>query len=59
MSQLKAYSQLLDEVIDLGSPTENLDDLLQLGDFMATGRPGIIVYVEGPALRKWTDAEDT
>jgi hypothetical protein len=57
MSQLKAYSQLLDETVDLGLPTEDLDQLLQLGDFMASGRDeSLIVFVEGPAavkLQRW------
>lgn len=39
--------------MDLGPTTEDLDAILQLGDTMATSRPGLIVYVEGPALKEW------
>ena len=49
---LKLYSQITDEVTDLGLPSEDLDALLQLGDMMATSRPGIIVY-----LQPWKDEE--
>lgn len=55
MSQLKGYSQLTEEVIDIGPPTEDLDTLLGLADMVATSRPGLIVYAEGPVLQKWKD----
>ena len=53
MSQLRAFSELTEEVIDIGPPTEDLDAILGLADTMATNRPGLIVYVEGPVLQKW------
>lgn len=56
MSQVRAYSELLEEVVDIGLPTENLDALLELGNMMAANRPGLIVYVDGPALQRWEDA---
>ena len=56
LSQLKIYSQLLDEDVEVGPPSEDLDALLELGDFMAASRPGLIVHVEGPALQKWESA---
>lgn len=50
MKQLKAYSQLTEDVLDIGSPSDNVDELLQLGDTVATSRPGIIVF-----LQPWKD----
>ena len=56
MSVLKSYSLLTDEVTTIGPGTEDLDQLLQLGEFMAAGREqGVIVFIEGPALQKWAD----
>lgn len=60
MSQLKAFSLLLNEEVPIGEPTENLDELLNLGEFMATGRDSLIVFVDGPAatkLQKWGHPE--
>lgn len=51
--QLKQYSQMDGEVIDLGLPSDDVDSLLQLGDMMATSRPGIIVF-----LQPWTEQAD-
>lgn len=48
--QLKQYSQIDGEVINLGLPSDDVDSLLQLGDMMATSRPGIIVF-----LQPWKD----
>lgn len=53
MSQLKAYSLLTGDDLEIGPTTEDLDAILELGDTIATSRPGIIVHVEGPALQKW------
>lgn len=53
MSQLKAYSEITGDVLDLGPATEDLDALLGLGDMMATNRDSLIVFVDGPALQKW------
>jgi hypothetical protein len=50
VQQLKTYSQITDEVTDLGLPSEDADALLQLGDMMATSRPGVIVF-----LQPWSD----
>lgn len=55
MSQLKAFSTLTEEVLDIGPPSENLDAILELGDMMASSRDGLIVYVQGPVLQKWKD----
>lgn len=51
-----AYSQLLDETMPVGSPSKDFDELLELGDFMAEGRPGLIVYIQG-SLQKWETLE--
>lgn len=56
MSQVKAFSLLTEEEIDLGIKTESLDDLLELGEMAATGHDNLIVYVSGPALQKWESA---
>jgi hypothetical protein len=54
VSQVKAFSELTGDVLDLGPVTEDLDKLLGLGEMMATNRDdSLIVYVEGPALQKW------
>lgn len=53
MSQVKAYSTLTGDVIDIGPPTEDVDAILGLADTMATNRDGLIVYLEGPVLQKW------
>ena len=58
MSQLKAFSLLTDDVIELGPPTEDLDAILGLADTVATDRPGLVVYVEGPVLQKWETAHE-
>jgi hypothetical protein len=55
--QLKGYTVLGEEPFDIGSPSEDLEALLNLGDMMATSRPGLIVFVEGTALQKWESAE--
>lgn len=56
MSRLRAYSQITDDVIDIGPPSEDLDALLGLADMMAP-HTDLIVYVEGPVLQKWEDAD--
>lgn len=53
LSQLKGFSDLLDKPFPIGLPSENLDELLGLGETMATSRPGLIVWLEGPALQRW------
>lgn len=53
---LKAYSDFMDEPLELGPPTGSLDELLELGHTMATSRPGLIVYLENPPLQKWDTA---
>ena len=50
MKQLKAYSQFFDGTVDIGLPSHDEDALLELGDMMATSRPGLIVY-----LQPWED----
>lgn len=49
------YSTLTDEVVDLGLPSENVDEILGLAETVATGHDDVIVYVEGPVLQKWED----
>lgn len=41
--------------MDLGIPSENLDDILGLAETVATGHDDVIVYVTGPVLQKWRD----
>ena len=50
LHQLKMYSQLTEDDLDLGLPSEDQDELLELGDAIATSRPGVIIH-----LQKWTD----
>jgi hypothetical protein len=51
---VKAYSLLLDEVLDIGPETDDVDAILELADTMATSRPGIVVYLEERSLlQKW------
>lgn len=56
MSQAKLFSTLTEETVDLGLPSEDLDAILGLADTIATNRPDVIVYVEGPVLQKWSDS---
>lgn len=56
MAKLKAYSLLLDEVVDVGLPSDS-PDLYDLGEFMATGRDSIIVFVDGK-LPPWRDGDE-
>ena len=51
--QLTAYSQFFDETMDIGLPSDDVDALLQLGDMMATSRPGVIVF-----LQPWKEQAD-
>lgn len=51
--QLKAFSDFMDEPVDLAEPTENMDKLLELGTIMAEHGEGLIVYVDNPPLQKW------
>lgn len=55
MSRVSEFSVLTGEVKQLGEVTEDLTQLLGLGEMMATGRDDVIVFVEGPALQKWED----
>lgn len=57
-SQLKGFSDFLDEPFDIGLPTQDFDTILELGSTLAESRPGLIVYVEGPVLQKWSTADD-
>lgn len=54
--RLKAYSELTDDVVDLGVPGNDLEVLTDLGETMATNRDGFIVFVEG--LQKWETFDD-
>ena len=56
MSQLLGLSSYMEDPLPIGPPSEDLDALLGLADLMATNRPDLIVYVEGPALQKWVSA---
>ena len=50
--KLQAFSTLLDEVVDL--PTYDADNILEIGEFMATGHDNLIVFVDKPPrLQKW------
>ena len=51
--QLKAFSDFMDEPIDLAQPTEDMDKILELGTIMAEHGEGLIVYVDNPPLQKW------
>jgi len=51
--QVKAFSDLMEEPIDIGPPSEDFNEILELGTFMAESRPGLIVYVDNPPLQKW------
>ena len=55
--QLKSFSDLMDEPIDVGPPDQSFDEILELGTMLAEGRPGLIVYVENPPLQKWRSDE--
>jgi hypothetical protein len=55
--QIKAYSDLMTSPIDIGLPSPDFNELLELGYFMAESRPGLIVYVDNPPLQKWVDDE--
>lgn len=48
------YSILTQETVDLGIPTEDLEALLGLAETVATGHDDVIVYIDGPALQKWS-----
>lgn len=51
---LRKYSTLTGDDLDVGPEDQDLDAILELGDTIATSRPGIIVHVEDtPALPKW------
>lgn len=54
--RLQAYSQLTGEVIPIGLSGNDLDTLTNLGEMMATSRPGLIVFVEG--LQPWEETDD-
>lgn len=60
MSKLQAYSLLTGDNLSLGPENEDLDSILELGDMMATSRPGIIVHVEEPqpTLQKWGEPDE-
>lgn len=53
MSQAKAFSLLTEDVVDLGLPTEDIDKILGIAEMVATLSDDVIVFVEGPALKKW------
>lgn len=55
MPQLKKFSDFMDEPLDVGPPTENLDEILELGTQLAERGDGLIVYVENPPLQKWPE----
>jgi hypothetical protein len=52
--QLKGYSTLTEDILDLGPVPEDLDEMLALGEFVATGHDNLIVYAEGLGLQKWS-----
>jgi hypothetical protein len=40
------FSQLTEDDMNLGLPSDDLDALLELGDVIATSRPGVIVHLQ-------------
>lgn len=40
--------------MDLGIPSENLNEILEIAEMTATGHDNLVVFVEGPALQKWS-----
>lgn len=53
--RLKGFSLLTEDVVDLGIPGDDADQLLNLGETLATGRDDFIVFVEGRIpLQKWS-----
>lgn len=40
--------------MDLGIPSEDLDAILGIAEMTATLDDNLIVYVQGPALQKWS-----
>lgn len=60
MPELKAYSLLTDDVLELGPLDITADEVLELGDYMATNRPGLIVFADEPTVRlqKWSPADE-
>lgn len=56
MNQVKAFSTLTEDVIEIGPPTEDADAILELGSLAATGHDNLIVFTEQPVpLQKWED----
>jgi hypothetical protein len=53
---LMGYSLLTEDVMDLGPVPDDLDELLQLGEFAATGHDNLIVFTQGPEIPTWKDA---
>lgn len=52
-SLVKMFLPSLDESIDLGIPEQSFDEILEIGDMLATFDPNVFVYVTGPALQEW------
>jgi hypothetical protein len=53
--QLKKFSDFMDEPMDVGPPTEDMNKILELGTIVAEAGESVIVYVENPPLQKWSD----
>lgn len=53
---LMAYSTLTSDVLDLGPVPTDLDELLMLGEFAATGHDNLIVFTQGPGLPEWKES---
>jgi hypothetical protein len=47
------FSQLTEDDLNLGLPSDDLDALLELGDVIATSRPSVIVH-----LQEWVRDEE-
>ena len=45
-----------EDIVDLGLPTQDLDELLELGATVATGHDNLIVFMPGelPELQAWS-----
>lgn len=58
--QLKKFSDLMDKPADVGPPSENFSDILELGTIVAESHPDLIVFVDNPPLQKWVpDAKNS
>jgi hypothetical protein len=56
VNQVKGFSELTGDIIDIGPPTQDADAILELGSMAATGHDNLIVFTEKPVpLQEWKD----